>query len=55
MPLKVSDSSSFSDNKGDEFDRSFFIQKPYFRTNHSEANIEENIDMKNEFRIKNLP
>ena len=32
-----------------------FVQKPYPRTNYIEANIEEHIDLKNQFRIKNLP
>ena len=32
-----------------------FVQKPYFRTNYKESNIEEDIDLKNQFRIKNLP
>ena len=32
-----------------------FVQKPYLRTNYIEANIEEDIDLKNQFRIKNLP
>ena len=33
----------------------FFLQKPYLRTNYVETNIEENIDLKNEYKIKNLP
>ena len=31
------------------------VKKPYLRTNFIEANIEEDIDLKNQFRIKNLP
>ena len=31
------------------------VQKPYLRTNYIEANIEEDIDLKNHFRIENLP
>ena len=34
---------------------SLFVKKPYLRTNYIEANIEEDIDLKNQFRIKNLP
>ena len=45
-------SSNNSDNK---IDTSLFVQKPYLRTNYIEANIEEDIDLKNQFRIKNLP
>ena len=45
-------SSSNSDNKNDT---SFFVQKPYLKTNYIEANIEEDFDLKNQYRIKNLP
>ena len=34
---------------------SLFVQKPYLRTNYIESNIEEDIDLKNQYRIKNLP
>ena len=36
-------------------DTSMFVQKPYLRRNYIEANIEEDIDLKNQNRIKNLP
>ena len=53
MPKEVfGNSSNNSDNK---FDTSVFVQKPYLRHNYLEANIEEDIDLKNQFRIKNLP
>ena len=53
MPINVfGNSSSNSDNK---IDTSLFVQKPYLRTNYIESNIEEDIDLKNQFRIKNLP
>ena len=53
MPINVfGNSSSNSDNK---IDTSLFVQKPYPRTNYIEANIEEEIDLKNQFRIKVLP
>ena len=32
-----------------------FVQKPYLRTNYIKANIEEDIHLKNQFRIKKLP
>ena len=38
-----------------KIDTSFFVQKPYLRSNYIEANIEEDINMKNQFKIKNLP
>ena len=31
------------------------LKKPYLRTNYIESNIEEDIDLKNQFRIKNVP
>ena len=53
MPINVfGNSSNKSDNK---IDTSLFVQKPYLRHNYIEANIEEDIDSKNQFRIKNLP
>ena len=53
MPINVfGNSSSNSDNK---IDASLFVQKPYLRHNYIEANIEEDIDLKNQFRNKNLP
>ena len=53
MPINVfGNSSNNSDNK---IDTSLFVQKPYLRTIYIEANIEEDIDLKNQFRIKSLP
>ena len=54
MPINVFGSSN-SNNSEQKIDTSLFVQKPYLRTNYIEANIEENIDLKNQFRIKNLP
>ena len=53
MPMNVfGNSSNNSDNK---IDTSLFVQKPYLRTNYIEAKIEEDIDLKNQKRIKKLP
>ena len=53
MPINVfGNSSNNSDNK---IDTSLFVQKPYLRTNYIEADIEEDIDLKNQYKIKNLP
>ena len=53
MPINViGKSSNISDNK---IDTSLFVQKPYLRSNYIEANIEEDIDLKNHYKIKNLP
>ena len=53
MPINVSGISS--NNSEQKIDTSLFVQKPYLRTNYMESNIEEDIDLKNQFRIKNLP
>ena len=53
MPINVfGNSSNNSDNK---IDTSMFVRKTYLRHNYIEADIEEDIDLKNQFRIKNLP
>ena len=54
MPIIVfgNSNSNTSDNK---IDTSLFVQKPYFRTNFIDANIEEDDDLKNQFEINNLP
>ena len=53
MPINVfGNSSNNSDNK---IDTSLFVQKPYLRHNYIESNIEEDIDLKGQYRIKNLP
>ena len=54
MPINVfgNSSNNFDNNK---IDTSLFVQKPYLRTNYIEADIEEDIDLKNQYRIKNLP
>ena len=49
MPINVFRNS---DNK---IDTSLFVQKPYLRTTYIESIIEEDIELKNQFRIKNLP
>ena len=55
MVINVFGNSSSSYDKGKKIDTSLFVQKPYLRHNYIEAKIEENIDLKNQFRIKNLP
>ena len=48
MPINVfgNSSSNSSDNK---IDTSFFVQKPHLRHIYIESNIEEDIDLKNQF------
>ena len=54
MPKNVFGNSN-SNNSDNKIDTSLFVQKPYLRHNFIEANIEEDIDLKNQFRIKNIP
>ena len=54
MPINVFCNSN-SNNSDNKIDTSLFVEKPYSRTNYIEANIEEDIDLKNQFGIKNLP
>ena len=55
MPINVFGNSSSSYDNGNKIDTSFFVQKPYLRTNYIESNIEEDIDLNNQYRIKTLP
>ena len=52
MPINVFGNSS--NNNDNKIDTSLFVQKPYLRTNYIEANIEEDIDLKNQYKIKNI-
>ena len=55
MPINVFRNSSSSHDNGSKIATSMFVQKPYSSTNYLESNLEEDIDLKNQFRIKNLP
>ena len=55
MPINVFGNSFSSYEIGNKLDTSLFVQKPYLRTNYKESNIEKDIDLKKQFRIKNLP
>ena len=46
---------NFSHDNNKKIDTSIFVQKPYLRTNYIESNIEEDKDLKKQFRIKKLP
>ena len=54
IPINVFGNSN-SNNSDTKIDTSLFVQKPYLRSNYFKANIEEDIDLKKQFRIKNLP
>ena len=52
MPMNVFGSTS-STNQAN-LDTTLFVQKPYLRTNYLKSDLEEDIDMKQKFKIKNL-
>ena len=52
MPINVFGNSN-SNNSDIKIDTSLFVQKFYLRTNYIESNIEEDTDLKNQYRIKN--
>ena len=54
MPINVF-GNSISNNSQNKIDTTLFVKKPYLRTNYTESNIEEDIDLKNQYRIRNLP
>ena len=54
MPINVFGNSN-SNNSDNKIDISLFVQKPYLKHNYIEANIDEDINMKNQFKIKNPP
>ena len=54
MPIIVFGNSN-TKKSGNKIDTSLFVQKLYLRTNCIENKIEEDIDLKFQFRIKNLP
>ena len=55
MPINIFGNSSSSYDNGNKIDSSLFVQKRYLRKKYLEADIEEDVDLKNHFRIKNLP
>ena len=50
MPINVFGNSS-NNNNDNKIDTSLFVQKPYLRSNYIESNIEEDIDLKNQYKI----
>ena len=54
VPINIFGNSSISYDNGNKKDTPLFVQKPYLRTNYIEAIREEDIDVKNQFSIKNL-
>ena len=52
MPINVFGNSN---NSGNKIDTTVFVKKPYLKSNYIESDIEEDIDLKTQFKIKNLP
>ena len=52
MPISLFGNSN---DNGNRIDISPFVQKSYLRTNFIESNIEEDIDLKNQYAVKKLP
>ena len=50
MPINVFGDSNSHDN-GNEIDTSLFVQNRYLSQNYIEAKIEEDIDLKKQYRI----
>ena len=55
MLINVFGKRSSSYDNGNKIDTSLFVQKLCLRTIYIETNIEEDIDLNNQYRIKNLP
>ena len=55
MPIIVFGNSSPSYVNVYKIDTSLFVRVPYLRTNSIEVNIEEDFDLKNQYRVKKLP
>ena len=55
MLINVDGNSNSDDNNGNKIDTSLFVQKPYLRTNYLESVLEEDIDLRNQYKNKNLP
>ena len=53
MPISVFGNSV--QNNDNKFDNSQYVQKPYLKVNYIESNIDQNIDLKNQYRINNIP
>ena len=53
MPINVFGNSNNNDNN--KIDTKLFVQKPYLRSNYIEEDINHDIDLKNQYRIINIP
>ena len=44
-----------SNNSQNKFHTSLFVQKRCFKTNYIESSVEDDIDLRNQYRTENLP
>ena len=54
MPINVFGNSNSNDNNN-KIDTSKFVQKSYLRSNYIETDLDHDINLKNQYRIINLP
>ena len=54
MPVNVFGNSNSNDN-ANKIDTSLFVQKSYLRIKYLESNLQEDIDLENQYRNQNLP
>ena len=54
MPINVFGNSNSNDNNNN-IDTSLFVQKSYMRSNYIETDIDHDINLKNQYKIINLP
>ena len=55
MPINVFGNSSSSNDNNNKIDLSQYARKSYIRSNYIESDIDHDIDLKNQYRIINLP
>ena len=55
MPINVFGNCNSNDSDGNKIDTSLFVQKPYLRSNCLESILEEDIDLRKQYKIKKLP
>ena len=55
MPINVFGNSSSSNDNNNKIDTSRFVQKSYLKSNYIETDIEHDMNLKNQYRIINLP
>ena len=55
MPINVFGNSSSSNDNNNKIDLSQYARKSYIRSNYIETDIDHDIDLKNQYKIINLP